>query len=204
MIRVNLLATQAGEAPAREWFPREQRSAAMGLALLLVAAVGTGGYWWYLSSQRASVETRITDGQLELDRLNEASELVTQANARKAELTERLTLIERLRESKRGPVSLLETISNSLPDGLWLLEVEQTGTSVEIDGRALSLTSVTDFAQRMQNSGLFQRPVEILTTSSEVVDETGVIRFSVKAETITPALTSPTVTAAAPPAQPGV
>jgi Tfp pilus assembly protein PilO len=38
----------------------------------------------------------------------------------------------------------------------------------------------------MQNSGLFQHPVEIVTTSTEVVDEAQVIRFIVKAEAVTP------------------
>ena len=56
-----------------------------------------------------------------------------------------------------GPVSLLETVSSSLPDGLWLTEIKQTGSIVQIEGRALSLTAVTDFTEQMQNSGLFKR-----------------------------------------------
>ena len=45
-----------------------------------------------------------------------------------------------------------------------------------------------DFAEGMQNSGVFQRPVEILTTTTEAVEDTTVVRFAVKAEL----LTSPT------------
>ena len=108
------------------------------------------------------------------------------ATARKNELTERLSLIDRLRTTKRGPVSLLETLNSSVPEGLWLLEVKQGGMFVQVDGRAMSLSSVTDFAERLQNSGLFKRPVEILTTSTETVDERELVRFSVKAEAVPP------------------
>ena len=53
---------------------------------------------------------------------------------------------------------------------------------VQIDGRAMSLTSVTDFTEQLQNSGMFQRPVEIVTTTTEAVEDTSVIRFSSRRE----------------------
>jgi type IV pilus assembly protein PilN len=182
MIRVNLLSNGPGAAPAKEWLPREQRGAAIGLLMLLVTAVGVGGYWGYLQSARASTEVSITAAESELARLKTAMTLLDRANARKAELNERLGLIERLRTAKRGPLSLLETVSLSVPDGLWLLEIKQTGVAVQIEGRAMSLTSVTDFTQRIQNSGLFKPPVEILTTTTELVEEVPVVRFAIKAD----------------------
>jgi type IV pilus assembly protein PilN len=186
MIKVNLLATIPGAAPPRDWVPREQRSALLGLGLLLITAVGVGGWWYHLSSVRAGVNGRITAAEAQMVKLKEAAKLVEKTNARKTELTERLGVIERLRTAKRGPVSLLETLSRSLPDGLWLLEVKQAGASVQVDGRAMSITAVTDFTERLQNSGVFERPVEILTTSTETVEDTTIVRFAVKANVVLP------------------
>lgn len=203
MIRVNLLQASPTEKKAqRAFLPPAQRSAVLGFGMLVVTAAGLGGYWWYLSSDRAAVQARIGEAEAELVQLKRASELVDQASSRKAELTERLTLIDRLRAAKRGPVTLLQTVSNSLPEGLWLLEMKQQGPSVQVDGRALSLTSVTDFAERLQNSGFFQRPVEILATTIEVVEETPVVRFSVRAETVTPSVAATTVGTATAPSTP--
>jgi Tfp pilus assembly protein PilN len=168
--------------PPREWIPREHRQALLGLGLLLVTAVGVGGYWWYLRMQTGQAETRITEAEAKLEQLKDAEKLLNQATARKTELAEKLALIDRLRAAKRAPITLLETVSRSVPEGLWLLEIKQVGLMVQVDGRAISLTSVSDFAEGLQQSGLFKMPVEILTTTTEVVEETDVIRFSLKAE----------------------
>lgn len=212
MIKVNLLATNPGAAPARDWLPRDQRSALFGLGMLMVTFVGCTGWWYYLHRDGATLDARINATTNELARMKQASKVVDLLTARKNELAERLSLIDRLRIAKRAPVALLETVSRSLPEGLWLVELKQSGASVQIDGRASSLTGVTDFTERLQNSGYFQKPVEILATTTEVIDETSVIHFIVKADAVTPqppagAAASNTATGAVaglPAAHPGV
>lgn len=195
MIKVNLLTTTPGAKPPRVWIPAEQRSAAIGLLMLLLTAVGVGGWWFYLSGVKADIDRRINTADAELVRLKEAAKLVEQVNKRKNELTQRLDVIARLQGAKRAPVTILETLSRSLPDGLWLLEMKQTGTAVQLEGRALSLTAVTDFAEAIQNSGVFQRPVEILTTSTEPLEDTTVVRFALRGELVAP--TTPDLAGAA-------
>lgn len=203
MIRVNLLTQGPGAAPPREWVPREHRQALLGLGLLLVTVVGVGGWWWYLRHQLAQTEVRISEGEARLEQLKDAQKLLEAATNRKNELAERLALIDRLRAAKRAPISLLETVSRSVPEGLWLVEIKQTGTVIQVDGRAISLTSVSDFAEGLQRSGLFKMPVEILATTTEVVEENDVIRFSLKAEAaVAPAPT--TVVNTTPAGRPGV
>lgn len=213
MIKVNLLATTpAAATTSKEWLPREQRSALGGVLMLFISVAVVGGWWYYLSSQASAVDARITAANGELARLKEASKVVEQTTARKNELAERLSLIDRLRTAKREPVTLLETVSRAIPEGLWLLEVKQSGTSVQIDGRATSITAVTDFTERLQSSGFFKKPVEILSTGTETIEETDVVKFSVKADPLpaqpapgtagAPGLTTGTV-AGVPPGTPG-
>jgi type IV pilus assembly protein PilN len=202
MIKVNLLATNPGAVAPKEWLPREQRSALGGVSVLVVTALALGGFWYFQGLQRAEIETQVSAAQAELLRLKDAASVVERTNARKTELSERLALIERLRASKRAPVSLLETVSYSVPEGLWLLEIKQAASSVQIDGRATSITAITDFTERLQNSGYFLRPVEIMSTATEAIEETPVVRFVVKAEVVPPQ--SPVEAAAAPGASPTI
>ena len=72
MIKVNLLSTTPGVAPPKEWIPKEQRSALMGLGMLFITAVGVGGYWWYLKREHNSIDAKIATAEAELVRLKEA------------------------------------------------------------------------------------------------------------------------------------
>jgi Tfp pilus assembly protein PilN len=180
MIRINLLGN-AGQA-GNSLIPAANRPALAGMLFLLCTLAGVGGWWWTMGRQAAALDAQIVQSEGDLARLKEAAKLVDRAIARKSELAEKLALIERLRTAQRGPVTLLSTINRSLPDGLWLLELNQRGAGVQLEGRATTLTAVTDFVERLQASGAFDRPVEIVTTSMETMDELSVVRFAVKAQ----------------------
>jgi len=149
--------------------------------MLLVTGVLVGGWWWAVHNQRVAIDRTIAADEAEIVRLKDVAKLVDRAAARKAELAERVGLIDRLRSTQRGPVNLLETISRSLPDGLWLSELKQTGFVTQLEGRSTSLTAVTDFVEKLQDSSIFLRPVEIVTTTSETLEDTPVVHFVVKA-----------------------
>lgn len=192
MIRVNLLAGGAHAAPPRVWVPAEQRTSLMGLGMLLVTGLAVGGWWYYLNGQHAQTEDHITKAEVRIEQLKDALKLLETSRTQKAELEGRLALIDRLRAAKHAPVRMLNLLNASVPDGLWLMEIKQAGTSVTIEGRAMSQTSVSDFAKSLQDSGFFKMPVEVVMTLMETVDETNVFRFLLKAE---PAAGSPTATA---------
>jgi len=202
MIRVNLISVTPGQTPSRVWLPKEQRSAALGLVLLLGTAVLITSWWLYLRHERLTIEHGIMDAEVELARLKDVAQTVERATMRKAELAERIDLIERLRATMRAPMRLLETVSRAVPHGLWLLEIKQTGTSVQLDGRAMSLTQIPDFAKGLQDSGFFQLPVEIVSTNAEILDDVPVIPFVMKADMLgvgtTAVKASPAVTSPAP------
>ena len=53
---------------------------------------------------------------------------VQQFEQRKAQLQQRVALIEQLRKDQTGPVHMLDQISRALPPMLWLTELKQTAT----------------------------------------------------------------------------
>jgi type IV pilus assembly protein PilN len=199
MIRVNLLASGPGAAQPRVLVKAEQKPAMIGLAMLLVTGLGVGSWWYYVSSQSASTETAIVTAESRIEQLKDAMKLLEKARSQKAELESRLALIENLRLAKHAPVKLLDVLNESVPEGLWLMEIKQSATGVQIEGRSLSHTAVTDFAQTLQNAGLFKMPVDILTTLMEQVEDATVIRFVLKAQ---PVAGVGLPTAAAPAAKP--
>ncbi|MGE3518024.1 MAG: PilN domain-containing protein, partial [Vicinamibacterales bacterium] len=105
---------------------------------------------------------------------------------RKAELQQRVTLIEQLRAEQTGPVHILDQVSLALPPTLWLTEMRQAGAGgaeILIEGRALSLNGLSDFIANLERSGYFQRSVEIVSTTTDMGGgpQGEVIRFQIKA-----------------------
>jgi type IV pilus assembly protein PilN len=100
-----------------------------------------------------------------------------------------VTLIEELRKGQTGPVHLLDEVSRSLPDTMWLTELKQTAADVAIDGRCTTLTALSDFVSGLELSNYFERPVEIVDSTVEPSTAAGpeLIRFSVKARFKAPA-----------------
>jgi Tfp pilus assembly protein PilN len=173
----------------------------MGLAMLMTTAAGAGLWWWSVAREHKAVDAEIATAEVNLNRLHKEAELVEKAASREKDLHERVGLIERLRATQRAPVMLLDTISRSMAEGLWLTELRQTGAVMQLEGRAISYSSLTDFIGMLNVSGRFIRPIDVVTTTTETVAEQAVVRFVIRGEA-GPAVVMPAVGATGTPAPP--
>jgi type IV pilus assembly protein PilN len=183
VIRINLLAVDRERAKRKAKFQIGQK-VTVACSLILVAAALVVG-WWFWSLQRASadLDQQIADAERETQRLQSIIQQVAQFEARRAQLQQRVTLIEELRKGQTGPVHLLDHISKALPEAMWLTDLKQAGNDVTLDGRCTSLNSLSDFVSGLEASNLFERPVEILDSRVEPATTASpeLIRFSVRA-----------------------
>src|SRR5262245_59758838 len=155
-------------------------------ALILIAAGALVGWrYWEMQRESAQLDNDIRAAQAETARLHTVIQQVQQFEQRRAQLQQRVALIEDLRRNQTGPVHMLDQISRALPEMLWLTDLKQAAdpNEVLIDGRATSLTGLSDFVANLEASGYFKRSVEIVSTTVEnATGPTGeVIRFQVRA-----------------------
>jgi type IV pilus assembly protein PilN len=187
LIKINLLAVDR-ERPKRKAkapsFQFGQKTSALSSLILVGTALLLGWWYWSLKNESAELDQQIVDAQQETARLRNVILQVQQFEGRRAQLQQRVTLIEQLRKGQTGPVHLLDVISRSLPDTMWLTELKQVGPDLLIDGRCTSLTALSDFISSLELSGLFDRPVEIVDSMVEVGTATApeLVRFTVKAK----------------------
>jgi type IV pilus assembly protein PilN len=190
LIKINLLAVDRDRVKRKATFQVGQKLT-VGCSLILVATALIIGWWyWSLQSDSAQLSQQILDAQRETARLQSVIVQVRQFEAQRAELQQRVTLIEQLRKGQTGPVHLLDQISRSLPDTMWLVEVKETATGdVIIDGRCTSLTALSDFVSSLEASSYFAKPVEIVDSTVDPATATApeVIRFTVKGKFVSPA-----------------
>ncbi len=186
MIRINLLAVDRGRPKRKGTFQLAQKLTLACSAILVLGAVFIG--WRYMSVTRdsAKLDEDIAAAQKETTRLHSIIQQVQQFEQRKAQLQQRVALIEQLRQGQTGPVHMLDQISRSLPPMLWLVEVKQAGSDVVIDGRCTTMTALSDFVANLEASGYFKRSIEILSSQTEAQGATELVRFSIKAQFQTP------------------
>jgi len=192
MIRINLLAVERERAKRRPatGLQAAQQKITLACSLILVLT-GLGVGWWYWSLDKLSdrIEEDIITSQRETERLRTLIQQVQQFEARRAQLQQRVGLIEELRRGQGGPVRLLDEISRSLPEMLWLTDVKQAVNELTIGGRCTTLTALSDFVGNLELGGFFKKPVEILDSQVDQTRTPGgvdLIRFSIKAVIDTP------------------
>ena len=85
-------------------------------------------------------------------------------------LEARVALIDELRKGQNAPVHMIDQISRALPDMTWLTAMQQSGYTLTIQGRCLTLTSLSDFIGNLEASRYFMRPVEIIESAVDPGD----------------------------------
>ena len=187
MIRINLLGSERQKVRKVPTFDLGQRLT-VACSLILVAAVVAIGWWyWSLSKESTRVDNEIAAAQQEAARLQGLLAEVQKFEAQRGQLQQRVQLIEQLRSGQSVPVQLLDHISRSLPDMLWLTQMTQEGGALTIQGRSTTLIALSDFVGNLGTSSLLKKPIEIVNSQVDAARNAGpaaveLINFTVKAE----------------------
>lgn len=158
MIRINLLATEKRAA-------KKKAAAAPGvLQLYLFLGLFAGGAlllcaagWWVKESTLKELDGQIQVATQRQQQLQVIKKQVEDFQAKEKLLTDKVNLIKRLKTEQVNGVHLLDEISKSLPDFVWLQTMDQVGPNLKFTGQSNSLASVADFIMNLQQSGWFPR-----------------------------------------------
>jgi type IV pilus assembly protein PilN len=128
------------------------------VALLLVGLLAGGGYWFTKFRTEKAKEAEVASQRVEAQKLDSIIKEVEQFQARKDSLQKRIDLIKQLKANQKGPVRLLDRISQDLPDLVWLDSMQLKGTTVSLAGRALNPTAVGLFVENIKADPMFDEP----------------------------------------------
>jgi type IV pilus assembly protein PilN len=190
MIRINLLAVDRDRGRRRA--ARFDQSTRLTLAcfLILVGTAAGLGFWaWSLHRQTAALDAQIAAAQTQAHRLQPVIQQVQRFEKQRGELEQRVALIEELRQGQGAAVHLLDELSRSLPDLLWLTEMKQHDDLVTIDGECTSLTALSDLVAHLEASSYFKKPVELVgseTQPARAGESQDLIKFTIKAQLAAP------------------
>ena len=185
MIRINLLGVERAKVKKKVAFQVGQKLTLACSLILVVTGLFLGWRFWTISRESAKLDTDIAQAQSETARLHTIITQVQQYEQRRAQLQQRVALIEQLRKEQTGPVHMLDQISRALPPMVWLTDLKQTGVpnEVQIEGRCINETLVSDFVANLEGSGYFKRSIDIGNTTTEATPQPpgSVVKFVLKA-----------------------
>lgn len=188
MIRINLLGVDRDRAKKTSLAIPAAHRVTIGVSIVLVATiVGIGWWFWTLRQESIAVDREIAAAELETRSLRSVLSQVQQFEARRAQLQQRVTLIEQLRKGQSEPVRVLDQISRSVPDRLWLHDMTQSGSDFTLTGFTTSMTALSDFVAAIESTRWFRKPVEILDSQMTSDAKAGdIVKFVVKASYFDP------------------
>lgn len=183
MMKINLLDWRGQRREQR----KKQFVGIMASAVALAAVIFGAGFFMmsgaisnqndrnrYLEQQIAEIELKIKEIQ-ELEKV-------------KNNLIARMQVIEELQASRSATVHFFDELVTTLPDGVTLTRIKQSGKTVTIEGAAESNGRVSTYMKNLDGSPWFDRP-ELVVIKTQ---ETGTSRradFTLRVTNLTKAAT---------------
>jgi len=174
MIKINLLPVRAAK---RKETARQQALILAG-SLVLVLLLALGAYSFYLIRIN-STKDEIIKAEQELTELKEKIGKIKELEKLKAEVTKKLGVLTQLRREKTGPVNRLLTISQAVPERLWLTRYAESGTTVSLSGVAFTEELIAEFMRSIEQSPDFMS-VELVVSEQVMVSGMKLKKFDLK------------------------
>ena len=182
MIRINLLAVDRERSKRGALIPAAQRVTIAASLILIVTFLGVGWWFWSLYATSIRVDEDLAKGEREMQQLRSVLSQVQKFEASKAQLQQRVTLIEQLRRGQTGPVHILDEINKAVPERLWLTDLTEKGDDIMLAGMTTSFSGLSDFVANLETSKWFKKPIDIVDSQVIPDAKTGdIFKFSIKA-----------------------
>ncbi|MGB7600845.1 MAG: PilN domain-containing protein [Candidatus Sulfotelmatobacter sp.] len=155
------------------------------LVVLLIAGLLNFGYWYRLDKQGKAIAVQMQAAEKQNRELSDVKvrylERQTQANNYKR----RVDVIEQLHTAgQTGPVNLLAMLGETVngTEAVWLKSMDDTGSSVSLEGTALSADAVANLIANLQKTGFF-KTVEIKETfQDDTIKDMQAFQFTLTCE----------------------
>jgi type IV pilus assembly protein PilN len=153
MPRINLL-------PWREAQRRERKlhfTIALGAATVAAVALTFVAYLT-MESMVSAQQSRNDRLRAEIKILDKQIEEINSLENDKQRFIARMEIIEKLQRSRPEIVHLFDTIVRTIPDGVYLTGIKQTGAHIRFEGVAQSSTRVSAFMRNIDSSDWLKNP----------------------------------------------
>ncbi|MCX7062214.1 MAG: PilN domain-containing protein [Nevskia sp.] len=160
--RINLLDWRATRRARRrkEFLSLLGLSIGAGVALLGLGYMTMTGAVEHQDQRNAYLTAQINDLDKQIKEIEELEKV-------KANLVSRMNVIQQLQESRSATVHFFDEIVNTLPDGIYLSSIKQSGQNVTLEGTAESSGRISAYIKNLDASPWFSNPKLVVIKTGE-------------------------------------
>jgi len=164
MIKINLLGTpkpKRGKRAAASMPVMAGEGPNPVVMMVIAGVIGlavAGFMYWRADSEQQRLNSEIAKEEAENRRLAAVKAKYEQEEKVKFNYERRVKVIDELRANQSGPVNLLAMIGDTVnsTEAVWLNTMTDTGTSITLDGTALSSHAVANLIKNLQKTEFFK------------------------------------------------
>lgn len=165
MIRINLIGSREVEEASSRRIEGILAGGAIGAVLVGIGLA-------YLSQQSTLGDLDASTAVLTRDlvKVRQQDQELKKMEQQRKETEDKLKVVATLtsKERRAAPVHILDDLSSSAPEYLWLTDFSERGGAARINGKAVDNQTIASFANDLAKSRYFQK-VEIRETAQEDV-----------------------------------
>jgi len=186
MIRINLLKAEA-KAPVIEEVRVKGRklpvspSLALGLVIILIAA-----FAFFLTNSINKEKTLLSVAQDEKSKLGNVEAKLITVEAQRTIIIKKINLINELKSFREVALRIMDEISKTIPDWVWLDEVTCDKKQIQIKGKALSNKLIADYISNLEASPTFEK-VDLISSIQQTRGGERVLEFLLTTNYVPPA-----------------
>lgn len=180
MIRINLL-------PYRE-ATRARRSQLFVLGLvgvLLLATLLYYGIYSIFAARVANEQEKVNYLQGVTKELDAKIASIADLRKKRDELLAREGIITRLQDQRDLVVRLFNTLAAITPKGVFLTHLQQTGSTITVNGYAQASDQVAAFMRHIEGSGVLTKPTLDIISKAQLAGDT-VEQFTLQMQVVSP------------------
>ena len=177
MIRINLLPVKA--AQKKEML----KGQLMVVVLVLLVSAGVcAAACAYVTGEVEDRQRQIDQKKAEIARLAKVIKEVKDYEKRQQDLRAKLDVLEQLKNSRSGPLYLLDELYKALPEKVWLTNFKEGQGRAQIKGIGANEEDVAVFMRNLEQSDLYDG-VELKVTKQKVQDKIKFHEFDITCNT---------------------
>lgn len=171
MIKINLLPYREVQKKEKIWF-----QFLLMIGVIIVSFLIVGIVHWRVVAYEEGLLSKKEELNREIADLDKKIGQIDKIKSQKSEIERKLGVIDMLNNKRIYATEFLFKVANAVPDKLWLNSIEEREKEVVITGEAELASNVSDFMERLNTTGLFQK-VTLVSLDQQLKGDQKIIRF---------------------------